>query len=123
MELFAGMQPVKNLTVRIGIENLLRTEQTRERLQYDGNRGDDASIETLVDHVEYVASMQEPRLAHLEEYYDMTAPGLDSIVVHLGVSLLWGSLSIALLMLGNLCALIYSKGSFKVEDILQVQEL
>lgn len=42
-----------------------------------------------------------------------------SVVIYLGASLLWGSLSIILLMLGILCTLIYSGGDLKIEDLLQ----
>ncbi|MFB6310347.1 MAG: acyl-CoA thioesterase [Salinirussus sp.] len=38
-----------------------------------------------VDHVEYVAYMQEARMAYLEEKFDMTARGLEVIVVHVEV--------------------------------------
>jgi hypothetical protein len=46
-----------------------------------------------------------------------------SIVVLLGVSMLWGVLSIALLMLGILCLLIYSRGKFKAENLLKMDTL
>lgn len=38
-----------------------------------------------VDHVEYVTYMQEARMAHLEEQFDMTARGLEVIVVHVEI--------------------------------------
>jgi acyl-CoA thioester hydrolase len=38
-----------------------------------------------VDHVEYVAYMQEARIACLDDRFDMTARGLDVIVVHVEV--------------------------------------
>jgi glycosyltransferase involved in cell wall biosynthesis len=49
-------------------------------------------------------------------------PG-SSIVVYTGVSMLWGALSVSLIMLGILCSLIYAKGRFKVDDILRIETL
>lgn len=46
-----------------------------------------------------------------------------AIVIYLGASMLWGMLSISLLMLGVLCSLIYARGNFKVEDVLRVEAL
>lgn len=40
IELFAEMQPLENLTLRLEVEELLRAENERERFQYAGNRGD-----------------------------------------------------------------------------------
>jgi outer membrane receptor protein involved in Fe transport len=40
LELFAEVQPLDNLTVRLEIEEALRAESERERFQYVGNRGD-----------------------------------------------------------------------------------
>jgi len=43
--------------------------------------------------------------------------------VYTGVSMLWGALSVSLIMLGILCSLIYAKGQFKVDDILRIETL
>ncbi|MES2626019.1 MAG: outer membrane beta-barrel protein [Pseudomonadota bacterium] len=40
LELFLEMQPVENLTVGLSVEEALRVDNTRERLQYDGIRSD-----------------------------------------------------------------------------------
>lgn len=40
VELFLELQPRRNLTLRLDVEELMRAASTRERLQYLGNRGD-----------------------------------------------------------------------------------
>jgi hypothetical protein len=40
LELFVEMQPMRNLTLRLELEEVLRSESERERLQFVGNRGD-----------------------------------------------------------------------------------
>lgn len=47
-------------------------------------------------------------------------PG-DTIVIYLGASMLWGALSLSLLMLGVLASLIYAKADLRVDDLLEVQ--
>ena len=44
-----------------------------------------------------------------------------SIIVYLGAAMLWGILSISLLMLGVLASLIYDSGNFRVDDLLEVK--
>lgn len=46
-----------------------------------------------------------------------------SLVVYLGVSMLWGALSMSLLMFGVLCSLVYSRGNLRVEDLLEIEAL
>ena len=53
-------------------------------------------------------------IAHL-----LLVPGT-SLVIYMGVSMLWAALSFALLMIGILCPLIYSRGRFKAEHLLNV---
>jgi hypothetical protein len=40
LELFVEMQPMQNLTLRLELEEVLRSESERERFQFIGNRGD-----------------------------------------------------------------------------------
>ena len=44
-----------------------------------------------------------------------------TIIVYLGAAMLWGILSISLLMLGVLASLIYDSGNFRVDDLLEVK--
>lgn len=44
-----------------------------------------------------------------------------TIVVFLGAAMLWGALSISLLMLGGTLSQIYSKADFKVDNLLEVR--
>lgn len=44
-----------------------------------------------------------------------------TIVVYLGAAMLWGILSISLLMLGVLASLIYDSGNLRVDDLLEVK--
>ena len=44
-----------------------------------------------------------------------------SIVVYLGVAMLWGSLSLSLLVLGALASMIYTMGDLKIDDLLEVK--
>jgi len=50
-------------------------------------------------------------LAHPEE----------TIVVFLGAGMLWGALSLALLMFGGIASMVYSKGNLQVDDLLEVK--
>ena len=59
-------------------------------------------------------------LAFLASVVHVITHPASSVVVYLGVSMLAGILSIALLMLGMLCALVYAKGNLKVETLLKV---
>jgi hypothetical protein len=45
----------------------------------------------------------------------------ETIVVLLGAGMLWGALSLSLLMLGGIASLVYSKGSLRVDDLLEVK--
>jgi len=45
----------------------------------------------------------------------------DTIIVFLGAGMLWGALSLALLMLGGVVSLIYSRASLRVDDLLEVK--
>jgi len=51
----------------------------------------------------------------------LTAHPEETIVVSLGASMLWGTLSLSLLMLGGIASLVYSKGSLRVDDLLEVK--
>jgi glycosyltransferase involved in cell wall biosynthesis len=51
----------------------------------------------------------------------LTAHPEETIVVLLGASMLWGALSLSLLMLGGIASLVYSKGGLKVDDLLEVK--
>lgn len=44
-----------------------------------------------------------------------------TIVVFLGSGMLWGGLSLALLMLGGIASLVYSKGDLQMDDLLEVK--
>lgn len=44
-----------------------------------------------------------------------------AIVVYLGAAMLWGVLSISLLMLGILCSYIYSFAELRIDDLLEVK--
>lgn len=44
-----------------------------------------------------------------------------TIIVYLGAAMLWGILSISLLMLGVLASLIYDSGNLRVDDLLEVK--
>lgn len=46
-----------------------------------------------------------------------------TLVVFLGASMLWGALSLSLLMLGGIASLVYSKGNLRVDDLLEVKVL
>jgi glycosyltransferase involved in cell wall biosynthesis len=45
----------------------------------------------------------------------------DTIVVFLGAGMLWGALSLSLLMLGGIASLVYSKGDLHVDDLLEIK--
>jgi glycosyltransferase involved in cell wall biosynthesis len=45
----------------------------------------------------------------------------ETLVVFLGAGMLWGALSLALLMLGGILSLLYSKADFRVDDLLEVK--
>lgn len=45
----------------------------------------------------------------------------ETIVVFLGAGMLWGALSFALLMLGGIASLVYSRGDLQVDDLLEVK--
>lgn len=62
-------------------------------------------------------------LAFLAGLAQVTLQPESSIVIYLGVSMLWGALGLSLLMLGVLCTLIYAKGNFRVEDVLKIHRL
>ena len=44
-----------------------------------------------------------------------------TIIIYLGAAMLWGILSISLLMLGVLASLIYDSGNLRVDDLLEVK--
>lgn len=46
-----------------------------------------------------------------------------SVFVYLGTSMLWGLLSISLLVFGALCNLVYTEANYKTESLLKVDEL
>ncbi len=46
-----------------------------------------------------------------------------SLVVFLGASMLWGALSLSLLMLGSIASLVYSRGDLRIDDLLEVKVL
>lgn len=46
-----------------------------------------------------------------------------TLVVFLGASMLWGALSFSLLMLGGIASLVYSRGNFRIDDLLEVKSL
>jgi len=46
-----------------------------------------------------------------------------SLVIYIGSSMLWGALSIVLIMFGILCTLIYSRGDLKIEKLLSVRKI
>lgn len=45
----------------------------------------------------------------------------ETIVVFLGAGMLWGALSLALLMFGGITSIVYSKGDLRVDDLLEVK--
>lgn len=45
----------------------------------------------------------------------------ETIVVFLGAGMLWGALSLSLLMLGGVVSLIYSRADLRVDDLLEVK--
>ncbi len=45
----------------------------------------------------------------------------DTIVVFLGAAMLWGALSLALLMLGGIVSLIYARADLRVDDLLEIK--
>lgn len=47
----------------------------------------------------------------------------ETIVVLLGASMLWGALSLSLLMLGGIVSLVYSRGRLKVDDLLEMKTI
>ncbi len=45
----------------------------------------------------------------------------ETIVVLIGASMLWGALSLSLLMLGGIASLVYSRGGLRVDDLLEMK--
>ena len=45
----------------------------------------------------------------------------ETIVVFLGAAMLWGSLSLSLLMLGGITSLVYSKGNLRADNLLEIK--
>jgi len=45
----------------------------------------------------------------------------ETIVVFLGAGMLWGTLSLALLMFGGIASMVYSRGDLQVDDLLEVK--
>jgi glycosyltransferase involved in cell wall biosynthesis len=45
----------------------------------------------------------------------------ETIIVPLGASMLWGALSLSMLVLGGIASLVYSKGALRVDDLLEVK--